>query len=202
MARSRRPNPACWLDLDEEAFYSTFYCSSVTRCYPGRLPGGRGDRRGERRPRSPSATSGASESSGSRPRLVLPVGGLAVPRGARHRANRRLRGEDVRPGRRARRPASASLRRERLAQRRGEPGSARRIAGARPRGARAPLVLRRPEQGESVEPGEGGDPELVQSSISSRSRRSLSSSFTRTQRYDPRIVPRFRYPLALRPRPG
>jgi hypothetical protein len=24
-----------WLGLDEEAFYRTFYCSSVTRCYPG-----------------------------------------------------------------------------------------------------------------------------------------------------------------------
>ena len=33
-----------WLDMDEERFYSTFYCSSVTRCYPGRHPSGRGDR--------------------------------------------------------------------------------------------------------------------------------------------------------------
>ena len=33
-----------WLDLDEEAFYATFYCASVTRCYPGRPASGRGDR--------------------------------------------------------------------------------------------------------------------------------------------------------------
>ncbi len=25
-----------WLELDEDAFYDTFYCASVTRCYPGR----------------------------------------------------------------------------------------------------------------------------------------------------------------------
>ena len=33
-----------WLDLDEDEFYSTFYCASVTRCYPGRPQSGRGDR--------------------------------------------------------------------------------------------------------------------------------------------------------------
>ena len=33
-----------WLELDDDAFYSTFYCASVTRCYPGRAPSGRGDR--------------------------------------------------------------------------------------------------------------------------------------------------------------
>ncbi|MDX6369166.1 MAG: uracil-DNA glycosylase, partial [Gaiellaceae bacterium] len=33
-----------WLELDEEEFYRTFYCASVTRCYPGRAPSGRGDR--------------------------------------------------------------------------------------------------------------------------------------------------------------
>ena len=31
-----------WLRLDEEAFYAMFYCASVTRCYPGRHPSGRG----------------------------------------------------------------------------------------------------------------------------------------------------------------
>jgi uracil-DNA glycosylase len=35
-----------WLDLDENSFYATFYCASVTRCYPGRSPSGRGDRPG------------------------------------------------------------------------------------------------------------------------------------------------------------
>jgi uracil-DNA glycosylase len=33
-----------WLELDEEEFYATFYCVSVTRCYPGKHPAGRGDR--------------------------------------------------------------------------------------------------------------------------------------------------------------
>src|SRR5205823_8466242 len=33
-----------WLEMDEEEFYATFYCASVTRCYPGRSPSGRGDR--------------------------------------------------------------------------------------------------------------------------------------------------------------
>lgn len=33
-----------WLRLDEEGFYATFYCASVTRCYPGRPASGRGDR--------------------------------------------------------------------------------------------------------------------------------------------------------------
>lgn len=33
-----------WLQMDEDSFYATFYCASVTRCYPGRAPSGRGDR--------------------------------------------------------------------------------------------------------------------------------------------------------------
>jgi uracil-DNA glycosylase family 4 len=33
-----------WLELDEDRFYETFYCASVTRCYPGKSPSGRGDR--------------------------------------------------------------------------------------------------------------------------------------------------------------
>jgi uracil-DNA glycosylase len=33
-----------WLEMDEDEFYGTFYCCSVTRCYPGKSPGGRGDR--------------------------------------------------------------------------------------------------------------------------------------------------------------
>jgi uracil-DNA glycosylase len=34
-----------WLRLDEEAFFTLFYCASVTRCFPGPSPSGRGDRR-------------------------------------------------------------------------------------------------------------------------------------------------------------
>ncbi len=33
-----------WLQLDEDAFYASFYCASVTRCYPGRTASARGDR--------------------------------------------------------------------------------------------------------------------------------------------------------------
>ncbi len=33
-----------WLELEEDEFYAIFYCASVTRCYPGRAPSGRGDR--------------------------------------------------------------------------------------------------------------------------------------------------------------
>ncbi|HET8741263.1 MAG TPA: uracil-DNA glycosylase family protein [Gaiella sp.] len=33
-----------WLRLDEEAFFGAFYCASVTRCFPGPSPSGRGDR--------------------------------------------------------------------------------------------------------------------------------------------------------------
>ena len=67
-----------WLELDETTFYSTFYCASVTRCYPGRAPGGRGDRTptpAERRLCSPWRT---EELRLLRPTLVLTVGGLAA----------------------------------------------------------------------------------------------------------------------------
>ena len=30
--------------MDEDEFYATFYCASVTRCDPGRAASGRGDR--------------------------------------------------------------------------------------------------------------------------------------------------------------
>jgi len=69
-----------WLELDEEAFYETFYCASVTRCYPGRHPSGRGDR-----PPAPAELDLCSfwldqELRLLRLRLVLLVGGLAVRR--------------------------------------------------------------------------------------------------------------------------
>jgi uracil-DNA glycosylase len=69
-----------WLELDEESFYRTFYCASVTRCYPGKMPSGRGDR-------TPSATEQALcafwrewELRLLRPRLIVTVGGLAARR--------------------------------------------------------------------------------------------------------------------------
>jgi uracil-DNA glycosylase len=69
-----------WLELDEERFYATFYCASVTRCYPGKHPGGRGDR-----PPTPAELDLCAfwldwELRLLRPRLVLVVGGLAARR--------------------------------------------------------------------------------------------------------------------------
>jgi uracil-DNA glycosylase family 4 len=69
-----------WLDLDEAAFYETFYCCSVTRCYPGRSPSGRGDR-----VPTPAELSLCRfwldwELRLLRPALVVTVGGLAARR--------------------------------------------------------------------------------------------------------------------------
>jgi uracil-DNA glycosylase len=66
--------------MDEEAFYATFYCASVTRCYPGKHPSGRGDR-----PPTPTELELCRfwlewELRLLRPRLVLVVGGLAARR--------------------------------------------------------------------------------------------------------------------------
>ena len=33
-----------WFGMQEDEFYATFYCASVTRCYPGKNPSGKGDR--------------------------------------------------------------------------------------------------------------------------------------------------------------
>lgn len=38
----------CWLGLDEETFFDSFYCASLTRCFPGPSASGRGDRRATR----------------------------------------------------------------------------------------------------------------------------------------------------------
>jgi uracil-DNA glycosylase len=69
-----------WLELDEAAFYATFYCASVTRCYPGRPASGRGDR-------SPSLAEQRlcehwrdEELRLLKPKLVVTVGGLAARR--------------------------------------------------------------------------------------------------------------------------
>jgi uracil-DNA glycosylase len=67
-----------WLGLDEDAFYATFYCASVTRCYPGRAPSGRGDRRPTPAEIALCAVWRERELELLRPALVLPVGGLAV----------------------------------------------------------------------------------------------------------------------------
>jgi uracil-DNA glycosylase len=67
-----------WLDLDEDEFYATFYCASVTRCYPGKAPSGRGDRTPTREEQRLCAFWREQELALLRPRLVVTVGGLAA----------------------------------------------------------------------------------------------------------------------------
>jgi len=67
-----------WLDLEEDAFYATFYCASVTRCYPGRAPSGRGDRTPAPRERELCAFWRRWELELLRPQLVVTAGGLAL----------------------------------------------------------------------------------------------------------------------------
>ncbi len=67
-----------WLDLDEEEFYATFYCASVTRCYPGKHPSGRGDRRATPREIALCRFWREWELRLLRPALVVPIGGLAA----------------------------------------------------------------------------------------------------------------------------
>ena len=69
-----------WLELDEEEFYSTFYCASVTRCYPGRPASGRGDRTPTPREQELCSFWSEWELELMRPRLIVPVGGLAIKR--------------------------------------------------------------------------------------------------------------------------
>ncbi len=69
-----------WLDLDEETFYATFYCASVTRCYPGRSPSGTGDRVPTGREQELCSFWLHWELRLLRPELIVTVGGLATRR--------------------------------------------------------------------------------------------------------------------------
>jgi len=69
-----------WLELEEDEFYRTFYCASVTRCYPGRAPSGRGDRTPTPREQELCSFWKDRELELLRPRLIVPVGGLAIRR--------------------------------------------------------------------------------------------------------------------------
>jgi uracil-DNA glycosylase len=69
-----------WLELDEDEFYGTFYCASVTRCYPGRAPSGRGDRTPTPREQELCSFWREWELELLRPRLIVTVGGLALRR--------------------------------------------------------------------------------------------------------------------------
>jgi uracil-DNA glycosylase len=69
-----------WLEMDEDEFYATFYCASVTRCYPGKHPSGRGDRTPTPREQDLCTFWRDWELELIRPRLIVPVGGLAIRR--------------------------------------------------------------------------------------------------------------------------
>jgi uracil-DNA glycosylase len=69
-----------WLNLGEEEFYATFYCASVTRCYPGKARSGRGDRTPTQREQELCAFWRHWELRLMHPRLIVPVGGLAARR--------------------------------------------------------------------------------------------------------------------------
>jgi uracil-DNA glycosylase len=67
-----------WLDLDEDEFYATFYCASVTRCYPGRAASGRGDRTPTTAEQKLCSFWWQQELRLLQPRLIVTVGGLAA----------------------------------------------------------------------------------------------------------------------------
>jgi uracil-DNA glycosylase len=67
-----------WLELDEDAFYATFFCASVTRCYPGRAASGRGDRMPTPREQELCRFWRDWELELMRPHLIVAVGGLAL----------------------------------------------------------------------------------------------------------------------------
>lgn len=69
-----------WFDMDEATFYSTFYCASVTRCYPGAAASGRGDRTPTPAEQELCAFWREWELELVRPKLIVPVGGLAARR--------------------------------------------------------------------------------------------------------------------------
>ena len=66
--------------MDENEFYATFYCASVTRCYPGKSASGRGDRTPTPSEQELCAFWRDWELRLMRPELIVTVGGLAARR--------------------------------------------------------------------------------------------------------------------------
>jgi uracil-DNA glycosylase len=69
-----------WLQMNEERFYETFYLAAVTRCYPGKPASGRGDRTTTPEERRLCAFWQEWELRLLRPKLLVPVGGVAIKR--------------------------------------------------------------------------------------------------------------------------
>jgi uracil-DNA glycosylase len=69
-----------WLAMEEDEFYETFYCASVTRCYPGKPASGRGDRTPTPVEQQLCELWRDQELKLLRPKLIVTVGGLAARR--------------------------------------------------------------------------------------------------------------------------
>ena len=70
-----------WLDQagwPEDVFRGTQYLTAVTKCYPGRSPGGKGDRVPTRAEQKLCASFLEGELALVQPALIVPVGGLAA----------------------------------------------------------------------------------------------------------------------------
>ena len=106
-----------WLELDELTFDATFYCASVTRCYPGRVSN-RGDRTPTAEERHLCASWRTEELRLLRPALIVTVGGLAARAIVGATDARRLRRQELPRRRRDRDSPPAPLRCELVAERR------------------------------------------------------------------------------------
>jgi uracil-DNA glycosylase len=69
-----------WFDMEEDEFYGTFYCASVTRCYPGKSGSGKGDRTPTPREQQLCSFWREWELRVIRPELILVVGSLSARR--------------------------------------------------------------------------------------------------------------------------
>jgi uracil-DNA glycosylase len=66
--------------MEEDEFYATFYCASVTRCYPGKSPAGKGDRVPTPLEQELCEFWRDWELRLIRPKLIVPIGMLAIKR--------------------------------------------------------------------------------------------------------------------------
>ncbi len=141
-----------WLQMDEDEFYATFYCASVTRCYPGRAASGRGDRTPTQQEQRLCEPWRDHELRLLRPKLIVPVGGLAARRLLGARSVTECVGARYEAPRCGRDPAAASVGCERLAERSGEPHAGRGRGRAHPSGAVTASSIRRAACAEATAP--------------------------------------------------
>jgi uracil-DNA glycosylase len=65
---------------EEADFRATQYMTAITKCFPGKSPGGRGDRAPSRTEQKLCAPFLERELALARPEIIVPVGGLAIRR--------------------------------------------------------------------------------------------------------------------------